>query len=262
MNTVIALDSRPAPAARPSALRLLLPETKAEFLRLLRYPGFTIPTLTFPLMFYVLFGIVFGENKGGLDVARHLLGSYSTFGVMGPGLFGIGVALAIERERGFLQLKRVLPMPPGVYLGAKMLTAMAFAAVIGLQLLLTARFAAHVELGARESMLLLTCNVLGVLPFCAIGLLIGTLVAGSAAPALTNFIYLPMAFLSGLWVPIWLLPQALQTLAPLWPAYHLGQLAEMAVGSRNDGAALMHVGVLAGVTILFFRLASRRLARG
>jgi ABC-2 type transport system permease protein len=134
--------------------------------------------------------------------------------------------------------------------------------VIGILLMLTAHFAGHVTLSFGECAQLLACNVLGVLPFCALGLFIGSLVSGSAAPAITNFIYLPMAFVGGLWIPIWLLPQVLQTLAPLWPAYHLGQLAEMAVDSRNDGAALTHIAVLAGVTLLFFRLASRRLAKG
>ena len=41
-----------------------------------------------------------------------LFATYSVFGVMAPGLFGFGVAVAIERERGWLALKRVAPMPP------------------------------------------------------------------------------------------------------------------------------------------------------
>lgn len=263
MNTMIPLHSSPVAAPlRLSALRLLLPETRAEFLRLLRYPGFAIPTLAFPLMFYTLFGIILAGDKGGIEVARHMLASYSAFGVMAPGLFGIGVQLAIERERGFLQLKRVLPMPPGIYLAAKMLTSVFFAATVGILMMLTAHFAGHVALTARQCALLLACDVLGVLPFCAMGLLIGSYVSGSTAPALTNLVYLPMGFLSGLWFPVWMLPQVMQQVAALWPAYHLGQLSLQAVNSRCDGAALMHVAVLFTFTGVAFRLASRRLARG
>ena len=78
-----------------------------------------------------------------------------------------------------------------------------------------------------------------MLPFCAIGLFIGTTVNGQAAPAVINLIYLPMSFLSGLWMPLSMLPAAVHDIAPLWPAYHLGQLALAAVGQayRGLGAA-------------------------
>ncbi|MGH8115685.1 MAG: ABC transporter permease, partial [Rhodanobacteraceae bacterium] len=108
--------------------------------------------------------------------------------------------------------------------------------------------------------LLVTC-VLGVLPFCAIGLFIGTLVGGQGAPAVANLIYLPMSFLSGLWLPIFLLPGFLQRIAPFWPAYHLGQIALAVIGQRHLGSFGVHAAVLAAYTIVFFLLAQRRLAR-
>ena len=46
----------------------------------------------------------------------------------------------------------------------------------------------------------------GVLPFCAIGLFVGSLVGAQGAPAVVNMIYLPMAFLAGLWMPLSMLP--------------------------------------------------------
>ena len=70
----------------------------------------------------------------------------------------------------------------------------------------------------------------GVLPFCALGLLIGSRVNASAAPAIVNFIYLPMAFLSGLWMPLSMLPEFIRSIAPLWPPYHLAQLALVTAG--------------------------------
>jgi ABC-2 type transport system permease protein len=74
-----------------------------------------------------------------------------------------------------------------------------------------------------------------------------------------NLVYLPMSFLSGLWMPLAVLPAAVRDIAPLWPAYHLGQLALGAVGQPNDGAPFVHVAALAGVTIVFLFFARRRL---
>ena len=78
--------------------------------------------------FYLMFAVVVGMGRGN-DGARFLLGTYSTFGVMAPALFGFGVSLALERHNGLLTLKRALPMPPAAYLLAKMVMAMLMALV-------------------------------------------------------------------------------------------------------------------------------------
>lgn len=109
--------------------------------------------------------------------------------------------------------------------------------------------------------LLFVINIVGVLPFCALGLFIGTLVSGSAAPAVVNLLYLPMAFLSGLWLPLNILPAFFAKLAPVFPAYHLGQVALKVVDADAGGSLALHLGALAAVTIAFFLLARARLAR-
>jgi ABC-2 type transport system permease protein len=242
-------------------VRAWLVEAKYEFLRLLRTPSFALPTLLFPSLFYLLFGVLLNGGAHGADTARYLLAGYSAFGVMAPGLFGFGVVVAMEREHGLLTLKRALPMPPGAYLFAKMLMAMLFAAIVVLFLMLLAAGFGHVRMPLANWGALLLADVLGVLPFCALGLLVGTLVGGQGAPAVVNLIYLPMSFLSGLWLPLKLLPKFLQQLAPLWPATHLGQIALSVSGQGGDGRIAMHAAVLAGFTVVFFAIAQRRLRR-
>jgi ABC-2 type transport system permease protein len=205
-----------------------------------------------------MFGIVLNHGNG--EAARYMLASYSTFGVMAPGLFGFGVSLALERDSGLLTLKRALPMPPGAYLLGKMLMAMCVATVVGTMLLALALGVAHASLAPGQMAALLAVDALGVLPFCALGLLVGTMLKGQGAPGLLNMIYLPMAFLSGLWFPLHMMPAVLQQLAPVWPSYHLNALALSAVGF-DAGARLPHVLVLAGFTIGFLLLAARRLRR-
>ncbi len=244
------------------AARAWLTEAKYEFLRLLRTPSFALPTILFPSMFYILFGVLLnGGPPHGYDVAAHLLASYSAFGVMAPGLFGFGVVVAMEREHGLLTLKRALPMPPGAYLLAKMLMAMLFAAIVVMLLMLLAATLGHVRMPPANWIALLITAVLGVLPFCAIGLFIGTRVGAQGAPAVVNLIYLPMSFLSGLWIPLQFLPKFLQQIAPLWPAYHLGQIALSVSGQDGDHRTALHAAVLAGFSLAFFALAQRRLRR-
>ena len=235
-----------------------LEEARSEVLRYLRNPGFLLPIILFPNVFFVMFGLVL--NHGNDEAARYMLASYSSFGVIAPGLFGFGVSLALERDSGLLTLKRALPMPPGAYLLGKMLMAVCVAFVVGALLLMLALGLAHASLSASQVIALLLVDALGVLPFCALGLLVGTLLKGQGAPGLLNMIYLPMAFLSGLWFPLSMMPKLLQQLAPIWPSYHLNALAQRAVGFDN-GAAWPHALVLLGFTIAFLLLAARRLRR-
>ncbi len=243
------------------SLRCYYLEAKYECLRLLRTPSFVLPSLLFPSIFYLMFGVLLGGGRNTGEAARYLLASYGVFGIMAPALFGFGVAVAQERERGFLALKRALPMPPGAYLLAKMAMAMLFSAIVSLLLMLLALMLTNVAMSPWQWWLLALVEVLGALPFCALGLYLGTLVSGSAAPAVVNLIYLPMAFLSGLWIPLSMLPDVFATIALVWPAYHLAQVALKVVGMDGGGSLALHLGVLAAVAAVFFVLARMRLAR-
>lgn len=251
-------DRAAKPMARGRVFNAYLQETCSEILRYLRNPGFLLPTLLFPTVFYLMFGVLLG--RGG-EQARYMLAAYSTFGVMAPGLFGFGVSLALERDGGLLTLKRALPMPPAAYLIGKMAMAMGVAAVIASLLLAIALLVAHVPLSAAQASRLFALEVAGVVPFCALGLLLGTLIKGQGAPGLVNMIYLPMAFLSGLWFPLSIMPAFLRQIAGLWPSYHLNQLALSAVGMPHEGSGPTHALVLVAFTIVCLWLAARRLRR-
>ena len=248
-----------ADAALRNSLHSYLLEAKFEFLRVLRTPAFAFPTLLFPPMFYLLFGVLL--NRGNANAAHYLFATYSVFGVMAPSLFGFGVGVAIERERGWLSLKRVAPMPPGAYLLAKMAMAALFALIIYIVLAAMAATLGGVRLAGGQWLLLGIIATTGVLPFCALGLMIGSRANASGAPALVNLIYLPMAFLSGLWMPLNLLPDFIGRVAPLWPAYHLAQLALATIGRGDGSDSLPHVAALLGFTAICFAIARRWLAR-
>ena len=239
-------------------LRSYLLEAKCEFLRLLREPAFCAPVIAFPAMFYLLFAVVL--NKGSAGAAEYLLATYGVFGVMGAAMFGFGVTVATDRESGLLRYRRALPQPPGAQLLAKTLMAMGFAAIISLVLAVLAATLAGVSLAPAQWALLMLVNVLGVLPFAAIGMFFGSLLGANAAPAVLNVLYLPMAFLSGLWLPLSMLPDVMARIAPLWPAYHHAQLALKVVGHDNGGSAWLHLLALAIVSVVFFALAQRRLS--
>jgi ABC-2 type transport system permease protein len=69
-----------------------------------------------------------------------------------------------------------------------MLTSMCFAALIMAAMEVAAATLGHVPFTLMRALLMAFINVFGVLPFCAMGLFIGTIVKGSAAPGFTNLV--------------------------------------------------------------------------
>lgn len=247
--------------ARPSTPAVYALEAWYEFLRTLRTPAFALPTLAFPLVFYVMFAIVMPGQWGSLHKTTYLFATYATFGVIGPALFGFGVGLALERQQGWLELKRVSPMPTGAYFFAKIAMSLAFSFAVILVLSIAAIGVGGVRIDLGTWTTLTLALLLGTLPFCALGLWIGTLVKGQAAVALVNLIYLPMALLSGLWIPLFAFPALLQKTAVFWPAWHLGQIALGLIGQIADVRYGLHVAVLLAMTLLFLSLAALRLRK-
>ena len=265
MNTVVSIprsDIAPLPIGR--VLRAYLIEAKFELLGALRTTGFALPFIAVPVAIYVLFGVVINGNAAahspyGAGIADYLFAGFAAMAVMMPGIFS-GVILAQEREANLLKLKRALPLPPGASIVAKVLMAMGIAALSVTLVVAAALFAGKLTLSLGQVAIIWAVLIVGTIPFAAMGLLIGALSSASASPAWGNLVFLPMMWLSGLFIP---LPESLERWVILWPAFHLDQLALGLAGVEQFTfiPPAVAAGVLLGVTVLFGGLAIRRLAR-
>src|SRR5258708_22522084 len=234
MATASTVIHSAANVRQPDPLRICFKEAKYEFLKSLRNPMYSVSTLLFPIMFYILFGLVMGRQMiGGIRTTVYLIPSYGTFGVMGASLFGTAASLASERGLGWLQVKRASPMPPFAYFLAKVVMSLIFSAIVITLLFLLGVTFGGVHLPALNLAKLALTLIAGSLPFCAMGLAIGYFAGPTSAPAFINIFYLPMSFCSGLWMPIMFLPTIIQQIAVFLPSYHLAQLALSRVGARH-----------------------------
>ncbi len=236
-----------------------LSDAKYESIRLFRTPAFATPILAMPIIFYTIFGIALngGPNRPP-GFADMMFVGWTVYGVMGPGLFGFGILVAVERNMGLLTYKRAIPMPAGSYLAAKLMMAYVFAIVVMVMLVTAGLTIGHVTLPPLKLLTVAAVMSLGVIPACAIGLFIGAWAPASSASAIANIVYLGMAFLSGLFFP---LNGFLHDIRVIWPTYHLKQLALASAGAPSEGTVLCHVGVLAAISGVLILLAARKLAR-
>ncbi len=244
MTTTIQV--RPTP--RPALLRVLANETLEELLAVLREPTTLFFSVAMPVGFFTLFLTLWGADRTGeTTVATTMLATFGTFGVVGVALITPGVGVAEDRERGWLRAKRVSATPVGATLTAKVLACLPHALGVLVAMTVIGAVGGQLDIDAPTWLRLVAVLTLGSLPFALLGLAVGFHASPNAATAILMAIYIPSAIASGLWMPIDMLPAAMQALAPWLPTYHLSQLA---LAQLDGGLGVTHAIVLLGFTTL------------
>jgi len=237
-------------------------EIRLELIRLLRSPAFALPVLLLPVAFYLLFAFaVAGEMVAkDPDAGRYMFAGFSLMAVTMAALFATCPLLAQEREQGLLTLKRAQPAPPGAWLAGKLVAGVMCGVLAYLPILIVAASTGQAHLSGSQLTAMSAVLVAGTIPFCALGVMLGSLVSGTAAPAYANLIYLPGLYLSGVFFP---LPKSMHFQVPVWPQFHLDQLV-FAAGGVDKFRFIppeIAVAVLLGFTVLCSGVAIYRLKR-
>ena len=216
-----------------------------------------------PVAAYLLFSTVFGsaaDRTDGLAPTVEIMVAMASFGAMGGVLLASGPRLAMDRQMGWLRQLRLTPLSPARILTARLISAMALSLPAIVLTFIAAVLVKEVTLPLWEWPVLVLVIAVGCLPFAALGILVGTIADGDGAQGLTMALYLVLAALGGLWMPVQILPSALQTVAKTLPSYHLAELGwRVAQGvAPAFGDALVLLAWFAGAALLAVA-ASRRL---
>ena len=255
MSTAVKTNGGTAPL-----FPMLVRQSYSEFIKLFRVPAFSTTSIVLPAMFYAFIGL--GQAKQALSAGsqvtfgEYFLASMALYGVANVMVLGFGISLANERGQKQDLLMQSTPLPPLVYFVAKTLSALVIAFIALLVLSALAYGAGGANLTAIQWLTLLGRAMLCSIPFVGLGFGLGYLAGPNSAPAVTNLIYLPTAFASGLFFPLHLLPQFLQNIAPYLPLYRGAQLVWDSVGAPIEGGSLstdwLYMGAYA---VIFFSLA-------
>ncbi|MEV6645929.1 ABC transporter permease [Amycolatopsis sp. NPDC051371] len=235
-----------------------------EIKRIVRSPQFTIFTIGMPVAMFLLFGSIFGKliAPNGLPADVQTMINLAAYGASGGALF-TGTRVAQERTDGWQRQLRLTPMRGPGYLVVKVISAMAVALPV-LVVVFLAGLAVGVQMTAAQWGLVLVSLWVGVLPFAVLGLAIGLFGKGDTVGAVTGALMMPLGMLGGLWIPLYVLPDWMATLAHFFPTYWLGRLGlEPLAHAGGLGLAVL---VLAGwlvvpalVVVRRFRLDTARL---
>ncbi len=218
---------------RPTRLGLLSPlfkQTWVELVQLLRNPLYLLGIFIFsslvalcpPDKQFGKLGLLF---FGGLSLLTFAIDR-------------LGKRVASERIEGWLKLLRVTPLPPAIYLAAKILMAL-LVLTVSLSLVFSLgawRMGIEETLGEWITMFL--SLILGVIPFAILGLALGYLFKPKSVDSIIG-LSVPLAlFTCGLPLPY---PKFVQDLVIYSPFYHYGQLALWSARLDYDNQLVLHL---------------------
>lgn len=178
--------------------------------------------------------------------------------LMTSGMFGLSVAFVQYREKGILRRIRVSPLPLSRFIGSELAAALIMTVMQAALLLFIgwAVFRIHIN---GNWLYITFLVVLGAATFLAAGFLVASIArTQKTAEMATNVITFPMMFLSGVFVPISVLPAFLATVAKFLPLYYLGDaLRKVMIQGKGLGDVWLDIVVLAAIGLVCFGLATK-----
>ncbi|HEX4719990.1 MAG TPA: ABC transporter permease [Thermoleophilaceae bacterium] len=205
-----------------------------ELIRTTRNRRVLIFSLAFPLVLYLL---IAAPNKNehnlggtGISAPLYFMIGLAAFGTMNA-MLSSGARIAAERTAGWNRQLRITPLPTRAYFRAKVATSYMLA-LVALLALYVAGVAVGVSLAADRWVAMTAYIVVGLVPFAAIGILMGHLLtADSVGPAIGGTTAL-FAFLGGTWFPI-TGSGFIASIAKELPSYWLVQASRAGLGDKH-----------------------------
>ncbi len=232
--------------------------TRFELVRALRNKRFFFFSLGFPLVLYLL---IAGPNrnvsnfaKTGISAPLYYMASLASFGTM-MSMISSGARIAGERQAGWTRQLRITPLSVRSYFRAKVATSYAMA-IISMLLLFVAGAALGVSMPAHNWLAMSGLILVGLLPFAALGIMLGHLMTVDSIGPVTGGTVSLLALVSGTWFPV--TGGFLHDVAQGLPSYWLVQAGHVALHGHGWGTTGWLViaawtVVLAGLAALAYR---------
>jgi ABC-2 type transport system permease protein len=208
---------------------------RLELVRAFRNGRLLIFSFGFPL---VLYFVIAAPNRHehdfqgtGLSAPLYYMVGLAAFATM-MATTASGARIAAERAAGWNRQLRITPLSSRSYIGAKIVTAYA-TAIASMLLLYLAGAVLGVRIDAGYWLAMTGLILVGLVPFAALGVLIGHLAGvDTVGPAMGGTVSV-LALLGGTWFPI--TSGVLYDIARFLPSYWLVQASRVAVGGTGWG---------------------------
>ena len=192
--------------SKVSSIRLLIRHTGAQNRIFWRTPIGAFFSLGLPVIMLVLFAALFGNDEistayGEVTTAQFYTPALAVFAAASATYTNLGINLSIRRDEGILRRVRGTPLPPWVYLGGVVLSAVMIALFATVMMIVLGVVAYGVNVEADKLPAMIASFVVGATTFAILGVALASVAkTATAAPALANATILPLAFVSNVFI--------------------------------------------------------------
>ncbi len=253
---------------------LALRQVRYENSAFWRNPAAAFFTIIFPLMFLVIFNLIFGsqevtdENGNTYNLSTFYVPGIMVFAVVGATYTNVAMGIAFARDGGLLKRMRGTPLPSWSYLAGKILHSVLLTMLLVIIVASAGWLAFGVDLPTSKLPAVLLTLAIAAATFCTLGLAVTSIIPNAdAAPAIVNASILPLLFISDVFIPLDDAPVWLTTLADVFPVRHMALAMHTAFNPFEAGSGFEwgHLLVMAAwlvggalFTMRFFRWEPRR----
>jgi ABC-2 type transport system permease protein len=219
-------------------LRQIRYENKAFW----RNPPAAFFTVVFPLMFLVIFNLLFGNNEiqvpGGTATSSNFyVPSIIALSVITASFTYIAMGVSIARDNGILKRVRGTPLPPWAFVLGKVVHAVLIAFLLTAVATIAGVLFYGVEAPIDTLPAVIVAVFVGAVAFSALGLAITPLVpTAEAAPAVVNGVVLPLLFISDIYIPDTEAPEWLKVIARVFPIKHMSEALQTPFSPFTTGS--------------------------
>jgi ABC-2 type transport system permease protein len=204
-------------------LALALRQVRYENRSFWRNPAAAFFTFAFPLLFMVIFNVIFAgaANADGFTASDFFTPSIIVFAVITATYTNIAMTVSVARDTGILKRIRGTPLPSWAYLFGRVTHSALVALLLVVIVAAFGAIAYQVSFPWERLPLLVLTLVLAAATFCALGLAMSALIPNSdASPAIVNATVLPLLFISNVFIRLEDPPAWMDTIAKVFPIRH------------------------------------------
>lgn len=223
-------------------------------------------TILMPVLFLLLFSSIFRHVKatvpgGTMPEGVYYVAAITAYGVIAASFVNLCVNVVQYREAGIYKRRRATPVPTGAIIGGRSLVGCVTALVIAGVLVAIGWISVSAHLPARTAPAFVLDVVVGAIVFCCLGFALAASIGNAeAAQPVVLAVFLPLSFISGIFIPLSSLPHWLADIGKVFPIYPFVAALVAAYNPHTKGSGLSwsDLGLLAAWGVVGLVVAMRR----
>jgi ABC-2 type transport system permease protein len=177
--------------------------------------------LVYPILMLLIFGSIFGNQAGAVEGALFIdsyIPALCAMNVITVSVFTLNINMITQRESGILRRYRVSPIRSSAVLISQSIQGIILVLAGAIEIIVIASLVWDIKFSVSSMLLLFVCLLFGSLSFFSLGFALSGLTnTAGAASGLAMAVFFPTLFLSGIAMPVDILPTFMQRVSEWLP---------------------------------------------